>query len=169
MLETHPFGNFVPENIKYLLLGSFTSKNATIGTNYDWFYSNGRNQFWPIIRKVYNLPLETKEEKQALFENLGIGIADIIYQCERSKGTSLDSNLTNIVYNPKLENILKNNQIKTIFFSSRYVENLYRRIFKNLVQEFPNIELITLPSPSPRFAKISKEEKIRKYKILLPL
>lgn len=168
MIETHPFGNFVPQNIKYLLLGSFTSKSATIGTNYDWFYSNGRNQFWPIIREVYKSPLETKEEKQNLFELLGIGIADIIYQCERRDGNSLDMNLVNIVLNPELESILEKSNLEKILFSSRYVEKLYRKNFKKLVESFPNIELTTLPSPSPRYAAVSRQEKIVIYSSILP-
>lgn len=31
MIETHPFGNFVPADAKYLILGSFTGKEAVKG------------------------------------------------------------------------------------------------------------------------------------------
>jgi TDG/mug DNA glycosylase family protein len=168
MIETHPFGHFVPKNIRYLLLGSFTSNQFMKDSNYDWFYGSKRNQFWPIIRDVYSLKLESKIDKVNLFEKLGIGIADIIYQCERRDGNSLDTNLINIIYNPELENILKMNKLNAILFSSRYVEKLYKKTFKNLVSEFPQIELITLPSPSPRYAAMSRDEKIAKYKEILP-
>src|SRR5436190_20749476 len=160
MIETHPFGNFIPENIQYLILGSFTSAKIAKGSDYDWFYSNGRNQFWKIIEGVYNLELTRKEEKIELFTKLNIGIVDIIYQCERKESSSLDNNLINIVYNPELEEILRTKHIKAIFFSSRFVENHFKKIFKNLIQEFPEIELITLPSPSPRYAAMSRGEKI---------
>jgi TDG/mug DNA glycosylase family protein len=168
MIETHPFGNFIPENIKYLLLGSFTSNQLIKDITYDWFYGTKRNQFWPIISRVYDLTLETKESRVSLFSKLGIGIADIIYKCERRDGNSLDVNLINIIYNPELENILKNGHVKTIFFSSRYVENLYKKVFKKLISELPNIELVTLPSPSPRYAAMTKEKKIERYRELLP-
>lgn len=168
MLETHPFGNFIPSNIKYLLLGSFIAKTTNSDPQYDWFYCSIRNQFWPIIEQVYNINLPNKASKIELFTKLEIGIADIIYQCERKNSNSSDTNLVSIVYNPELRNILSSNKIRIIFFSSKYVENLYRKIFKDFIQEFTNIKLICLPSPSPRYALLSKEAKIARYRNLLP-
>ena len=55
-----------------------------------------------------------------------------------------------------------------IFFTSRFVENAYRKAFKDLIIKYPQIELINLPSPSPRFASMNKEEKTRRYKLVLP-
>jgi len=34
--------------------------------------------------------------------------------------------------------------------------------------QYQNIELITLPSPSPRYASMSKQEKVARYTELLP-
>ena len=129
MLEIHPFGNFVPKDAKYLVLGSFTGKPEH---NYDWFYSTKRNQFWSIIEAVYGVELKSKREKQAFFALLKMAIADIIYSCERKSGNNQDNNLTNI--------ISENKQIK----------------------------IITMPSPSPRYAKLSKAEKTKIYKKHLP-
>lgn len=168
MIETHPFKSFVPPNARYLVLGSFTGKS--VGENsYDWYYGTKRNQFWPILEQVYNVKLDNKKTKQDLFVKLSIAITDIIYQCERKDSNNLDTNLVNIVYNTKvIEKILKKNKIKKIFFSSRYVENKFRKVFKNIIRNFSPVELVTLPSPSPRYAKMSKEEKIRKYTEILP-
>ena len=68
MIETHPFGSFVPAGAKYLILGSFTGKQAVRGTaftdeNYDWFYGVKRNQFWPILEEVYGCRLRDKQSK----------------------------------------------------------------------------------------------------------
>ena len=164
MLETHPFGSFVPSGAKYLMLGSFTGKIED--PSYDWFYTNKRNQFWHIFRAVYNEPLESRQSKENLFTRLGLAIADIIYQCERQKGTNLDSNLVNIVYNLEaISQILSSNPIEKIFFSSRFVENKFRKLFKD---RFNSIELLTLPSPSPRYARLTLSEKIKQYHQLLP-
>lgn len=168
MIETHPFQSFIPKDIKYLLLGSFASKQLIRDKGYDWFYGTKRNQLWPIISKVYELSLESKEDRKKLFTSLGIGIADIIYQCERSNDNSSDNNLINIVYNSQLNDIVSTNNINTIFFTSRFVENLYKKAFKNLVTEFPEINLVTLPSPSPRYALLTMEQKVQRYKELLP-
>lgn len=166
MLEKHPFGAFVPDNAKYLLLGSFTAKPKD---GYEWFYANGRNQFWPIMEEVYVLPLKTKKAQQELFIKLRMAISDIILECERVKNSNLDINLKNIVFNTQaLTEILAKNEIKTIFFSSKFVENLFLRHFKDLIQKHPQVELVTLPSPSPRYAMITKAQKVSRYKQLLP-
>jgi len=163
---THPFKPFVPRNARYLLLGSFTGK---LVDGYDWYYSNGRNHFWPIIEAVYDVSLPDKNAKMALFSQLKLGVYDIIYQAERKRGVNLDNNLVNIVYTtPTIEKILRKNIIEKIFFSSRFVENKFRKIAKHLIAEFPEVELIILPSPSPRYARMAKEEKIRVYRKLLP-
>jgi len=169
MIETHPFGAFCPPNAKYLILGSFTAKKNDGDDSYDWFYVTKRNQFWPILETVYNLKLDNKKAKQDLLTKLSIAITDIIYQCERKKDNSLDSNLINFVYNtPAIRKILWENPIKKILFSSRFVEKEFKKRFKDLIEEFSNIELITLPSPSPRYAAMSKEEKIRRYGQVFP-
>ena len=167
MIEKHPFGTFVPINTEYLFLGSFTGKIEK--PDYNWFFANGRNQFWPIMEKVYNLDLSTKDKRQALFTRLRMAIADIILSCERKSNSNLDMNLTNMVFNTEaIENVIKENNIKAIYFSSRFAEKLYRKSFKQLVFAFPEIQLITLPSPSPRYAAMTKAEKIERYKELLP-
>lgn len=168
MIEIHPFSFFVPTNAKFLILGSFTGKN--VGENsYDWFYGTKRNQFWPILEAVYKVKLNTKEDKKDLFEKLHMAIGDIIYSCERKKSSNLDVNLVNIIYNTKVvEEVLEENNLTRIFFTSRFVEKKFKQVFKDIIKHFSNIELITLPSPSPRYAVISKEEKIKRYKKLLP-
>lgn len=167
MIEKHPFGVFVPLETEYFLLGSFTGK--IMDDSYDWFYANKRNQFWPIMEKVYKTDLNTKAKKQKLFTKLGMAIADIILTCERRAGNNLDTNLINIKFNTRaVTKVIKKNKIKKIFFSSRFVEKLFRKVFKDIVQQYPKIELVTLPSPSPRYAMMTKQEKIEKYKELLP-
>ena len=166
MLEKHPFGVFVPLKAKYLLLGSFVAKPAD---DYNWFYGSKRNQFWPILEAVYNTPLNTKKDRQRLFTKLGMAITDIILECERVKNSNLDINLKSLVFNTDaISGILKNNKIEKIYFSSRFVEKLFRRHFKDLILKYPNMELLTLPSPSPRYAAMKKAEKIILYRKLLP-
>ena len=166
MIEKHPFGNFVPQNTRYLLLGSFTGKITD--DSYDWFYGTKRNLFWPIVREVYGVKLENKRDKQELFGSLGIAMADIILSCERKSNNNLDTNLVNIVLNKKITDIFEENRIKAVFFSSKFVEKLFRKHFKDLVSRYPETTLVTLPSPSPRYAAMSKSEKIVRYKQLLP-
>ena len=120
MLETNPFKVFIPPKAKYLILGSFAAKDGKLGVLYDWYYSNGRNQFWPMLEEVYKIKLRDKKTQQNLFRKLSIAIADIIYQCKRQKKSSLDVHLTSFVYNTiPITKILQKNLLKKIFFTSR--------------------------------------------------
>lgn len=166
MPETHPFGNFVPNNSRYLILGSFTGKPEN---KYDWFYGTKRNQFWKILEVVYTTKLDTKFKKQKLFRKVKIAITDIILSCDRNNGTNSDANLTNTTYNIKAVNkILKENRIEKIFFTSSFAEKLFKKCFRDP----SNLSSVTyyhiLPSPSPRYAKLSLVQKIKVYKKLLP-
>ena len=167
MVEAHPFGNFVPDNCQYLFLGTFTGKITD--PSYDWFFGTKRNQFWPMLESVFLVELKTKDNKQELFSKLHMAITDIIFECERSENTNADNNLINIVYNTNtIVNIIKKNKINAIFFSSRMAEKLFKKNFKELILKYPGINLVTLPSPSPRYAAMTKFEKIKRYKELLP-
>jgi len=166
MTEIHPFGNFVPKNAKYLILGSFPGKPDE---SYDWFYSNKRNQFWLILGKVYKQKLDTKEKKQKLFRRLKIAITDIIFSCERKKNSNLDTNLVNITYNVNaIQKILETQKIERIFFTSRFVEKLFKKAFPDYLNLFPTTYQYLLPSPSPRYARMSLTDKVIEYKKLLP-
>ncbi|MGD8744664.1 MAG: DNA-deoxyinosine glycosylase [Candidatus Woesebacteria bacterium] len=161
-IESHPFGNFVPPEAKFLIIGSFPGKSEP---GNDWFYSSKRNQFWSIFENIYNVKLKTKKEKQKLFSDLSIALTDIIIKCQRNNNSNLDTNLSNIVYNIKgIEKIIGTNNIEKIFFTSRFVENKFKQLFSELIENNPEIDFVYLPSPSPRHAGKSFEEKLKRYK-----
>ena len=167
MNETHPFGSFVPSDSRYLILGSFPAR--TKDNFYKWFYGSNRNQFWQIMENVYDLKLSDQNTKEDLFTKHKIALADVIHKTQRVNNSNLDINLINRTYNlTGVSEILKNNKIKKIFFTSRHVENIFHRHFKSLVQKYPGIALITLPSPSPRYASLTIGNKIKIYKKHLP-
>lgn len=161
MREVNPFGVFVPKGASYLLLGTFPGR---LNEKYNWFFSSQRNQFWPILSKIYKRELRTREEKQKLFRDLRLAVTDTILSCQRRDNNNSDTNLINIERNTKeIERILKKNKIKKIYFTSLMARRLFLNNFKNT-----EAELITLPSPSPRYARMKLTEKIERYKELMP-
>jgi hypoxanthine-DNA glycosylase len=163
-LETHPFEAFVPANTQCLIVGSFPGREQTKcesdGTQ--WFYGAPRNQFWKILELAYDRVLKTKKQKQELFEEAGIGITDVIKSCTRKKGTNLDENLEIKEYNKEvIEEILQNYQPK-VLFTSRFVERVFRRLFPL----YSDTDI--LPSPSPRYFRLSIEDKAKIFAEKLP-
>lgn len=166
MIEVHPFGDFIPETPKYLMIGSFVTKPSN---PYVWFYANGRNQFWPIMEAVYNKTFDTKEKQQQLFTNLKMALTDIILSCERRNNSNLDVNLVNITYNiENINKIIYEHAIEKVYLTSKYVEKLFRKQFRETILQHPNMKIIDIPSSSPRYAMMTMQEKIQRYKKLLP-
>lgn len=174
MPETHPFGNFVPRNAHYLILGSFTGKEAMLDRPdhdpaYTFIYGTRRNQFWPMLEAVYGVELKDTPSRKALLTRLGIAMADIILICDRKNDSNLDANLIPRVYNTQaIDAILTWYPITKIFFTSQGVATRFKQNFKEIIARHQDVALVTLPSPSPRYARLTREAKIARYRALLP-
>ena len=163
-IETHPFSAFLPKKICCLILGSFPGKEQTKGglDENAWFYGAPLNQFWRILAKAYGRELKTREAKQRLFEEAGIGITDIFRSVIRTQGSNLDENLQIEEYNWNvIEKILKKHQPR-VLCTSRYVEKEFKKKFP----AYPAVDV--LPSPSPRYFKLTIEQKAEIYRQKLP-
>ena len=163
-VERHPFGAFVPPRMRCLILGSFPGKEQTKGGLDDnaWFYGAPLNQFWRILAKAYNRELTTKAAKQALFTEAGIGITDIFQSAVRTNGSNLDENLQIEEYNWNVIQKILQQYHPNVLCTSRYVEKKFKK-------QFPAYkEVDVLPSPSPRYFKLTIDQKAAIYKEKLP-
>lgn len=163
-VERHPFGAFVPPKMCCLVLGSFPGKEHTKGglDENAWFYGAPLNQFWRILAKAYGRELKTKEAKQQLLTEAGIGITDIFNAVIRTSGSNLDENLQIEEYNWEVvEKILKEYKPR-VLCTSRFVEKEVKKKFP----AYPAVDV--LPSPSPRYFKLTVEQKAAIYKEKLP-
>ena len=163
-VETHPFPAFIPPRMTCLIVGSFPGKEQTRGALDEnaWFYGSPYNQLWRILELAYGRQLKTKEAKQRLFKEAGIGITDIFKSVIRTAGSSVDENLQVVEYNRgELERILKDFR-PHVLCTSRFVEKEFKKMFP----AYPAVDV--LPSPSPRYFKLSIEQKAAVYKKKLP-
>lgn len=164
--EINPFEAFIPQNAGILIIGSFPGREQTQGINDEeqWFYGAKRNQFWKILSEVYQTELNSKADKVNLFNYHGIGITDILLKVQRRNNNNLDDNLEIIEFNDQvIRQILHQYTFKSIFFTSKFVGKHFSKLFPAI----QNIDF--LPSPSPRFARMSLSEKILVYKQKLPI
>lgn len=162
--EWHPFQAFIPSGIRCLILGSFPGKEQTRGglDENAWFYGAPLNQFWRIVAKAYGRELKTREAKQKLFEEAGIGITDIFTSVVRTGGTNLDENLQIEEYNWEVIEKILNKHKPRVLCTSRYVEKEFKKKFP----AYPAVDV--LPSPSPRYFKLTIAQKAEIYKQKLP-
>ena len=170
-VEVHPFGAFLPKNLNYLLVGTFPGKQYSqmsqaevLADPLAWSYA-GKNQFWRIMENIYDVSLPDREAKQLLFNELGIGLIDLIYSCSRKNNTNLDNNLVNITWNKAaFEHLLIEKKDLIFFCTGKGVADILK---KWLPEHGDNI--VSLPSPSPIYASMKLEEKIAFYKNVFPV
>ena len=155
MLVHHTLKPIYNKSSKILILGSMPS---IISRENNFYYANKSNRFWLIINSIFNINLNTKEEKENFLLKNNIAIFDMIENCEID-GSS-DSSIKNIKINNLLP-ILNNSNIKYIFCTGKLSYNLYQKHYKYL-----NLECIYLPSPSSANASYSLERLINIYKII---
>ena len=167
-VEYHPFGSFLPPNVAYLIVGTFPGRQfsqrsaAENIADVTAFSYGGRNQFWKIIEKIYNVNLPTRSDKQQLLTDKNIGLMDLIAACSRKNQSNLDNDLVDIVWNKAaFEAIFKEKEIKMVYCTGEGVAKIF-------TMWFPQMPCIALPSPSPRAANRAFEEKIAFYKAVLP-
>lgn len=162
-VEQHPFTAFIPQKIRCLILGSFPGKEQTKGglDENAWFYGAPLNQFWRILSKAYDRELKTRADKQALFEEAGIGITDIFKSVKRLSGSNLDENLQIEEYNWDVVAAILKKHKPEVLCTSRFVEKEFKK-------QFPAYPVDVLPSPSPRYFKLTIAQKAEIYKQKLP-
>ena len=163
-IETHPFLPFVPEGMQCFILGSFPGRVHTQGEPgpEGWFYGARRNQFWSILEEVYHRPLQVKAQKQALFVEAKIGIGDLIKSARRRADSNLDKDLQILEFNEEAIWEILEKHGPLVLFTSRFVEGLFRKLFPRYAKTG------ILPSPSPLYYRINKEQKAALYKEMLP-
>lgn len=141
------------EHSKILILGTMPSpKSRETG----FYYGHPQNRFWKVMAHLFNVSLETKEERQDFCHQYHIALYDVLESCE-IEGAS-DASIKQEKPND-LTFLLQNSQIKTIFTTGAKAHQLYRKHLESKT----HIAAIPLPSTSAANASMSLEKLIKAY------
>jgi len=150
----HPFDPIVFDDTEILILGTFPSVDSF---DKAFYYAHPRNQFWPILSEITGYPINNRDQKIWLLKRSKIGLWDMVSGCSREN--SLDSSLKEIEINDIPALLEKHPSIRKILFTGRKAEVLFAKHFGDL-----EIERDYLPSPSPAYAGMKFEEKVKEYR-----
>ncbi|AHF00943.1 DNA glycosylase [Thiomicrospira aerophila AL3] len=152
-----------PAAMRVLILGSMPGEASLQAQAY---YAHPRNQFWPILAQclgVANWPDHLPARYQYLAEQ-GIGLWDVIAQCQRQG--SLDSAIKadSISLNPILLLLEQQPNCQLIVCNGQKAGQLFKRyLAASLIENFPNIEWCVMPSTSPAYAALSFVDKYQAW------
>jgi len=157
-VEYHPFEPIIDKNSKILILGTFPSIKSFENS---FYYSHPRNQFFSLLADTFDEKRPTTiPEKIELLKRHNIALWDVVKGANRKN--SLDSSLKDIELNDIKSLLDKYPNIKLIVFTSKTAEKLFKKLNIN----FPTAYL---PSPSPAYAKMKYEDKLKVYKEVFKL
>ena len=128
-------------------IGKFTNPKKRIEIKpheLDFFFGGEKNLLWKLLGLCFDRELKTKEDVIRLLEEQGIAVGDVIKSCRRKNGGASDTDLFQIKWNEDLINVIRDNGIKKVFFTSRKVEGWFNKLFP----ESADLEKVTLISPS---------------------
>jgi G:T/U-mismatch repair DNA glycosylase len=170
-IEEHPWKIF-PKNtpIEKLIIGSFPPNKMVLVNGektmyldgvekvidrntikFDFFYGSEQNIFWELFINSLNLNLDLTnidELKKWLKKNKW-GVTDIVLTTTRKKDSPSDSHLVPKKWNKEIiENIIVNNNLTNIYFTSSWVKNKFDRIITSKIHSKINKHLLISPSPS---------------------
>lgn len=155
MKVTHTLAPIYDNNSKILILGSMPSIKSR---ELNFYYANTTNRFWKIFEILFNTKLNTNEEKITLLHKNHIALFDVFKSVDINK--SSDNSIKNYTLND-LSPITNNNKIKAIFVTGK---KAYETFIKN---NSLDIKVFYLPSPSGANAKLSLNDLVNYYKIIL--
>lgn len=131
-----------------MILGSMPSVTSLEKSEY---YGFAHNRFWKIMHKVFDMPIDTYEQKVSIILNNHIILWDVIGECEREG--SLDSKIRNEKVND-IRTLAKNTPtLRKVICNGRKSYDLYQRYFSDL-----QIECCYLPSTSNANRSIKETE-----------
>ncbi len=158
-MEHHPFEPIIFDDSEILILGSFPSlKSFEEG----FYYAHPRNQFWPLLSKVFDEDASNVEQRIALCKKHHLALWDSAKSLKREKSNSSDQNLKEIEVNDFRHLLKAYPTIKIVLFTGKKAETIFNSVYKDLP-----VKKALLPSPSPAYAAMPFDSKLKVYKELL--
>ena len=175
-LERHPFAPFIPENCRYLLIGTFpgwqSTQAAPSAAADTWYYGTHAHSLWHLLAQVFDRPLQTVEDQKALLRALRMGITDVVAAARRRKPSgSRDADLYDLEFQTDtLRGLLATHRPEKLFFTSKQARKWFNHALPEVADTLPQL---ALPSPSPLYIQYghgTEADRLHAYRHeLLPL
>jgi TDG/mug DNA glycosylase family protein len=163
----HSFNAVVNDRTHTLILGSMPGQ-ASLDANQ--YYAHSRNAFWLIISELLSLPADaTYADRLFALQKNGIGLWDVLAQCERKGSLDSDIKTASIVTNNFIDLFQQHPQIKKLLFNGATAEQYFYRYVLPGLNNSAALTLQRLPSTSPAHAAQSFAAKLSAWQSALRL
>lgn len=152
----HPFEPVADTRSKVLILGSFPSIRSFEN---HFYYAHPRNQFWPIMEKLFEVELPGNASRRDFALRNGIALWDTYASLIRKEGNSSDANLNALSVNAIDLFLEAHPSIVHLFFNGKKAYDGFLKHFSRL-----HVPVTVLPSTSPAYAAMPFKAKLARYR-----
>ena len=158
-LHQHPYPPFIHENTTKLIVGTLPPPRFSTGNllekDVNFCYGSYYNSLWLYIDAINNLNLRydnsyeaIQERKEFLIEK-GIGVCDIVENCEREKIDASDLGMQNIKLRNLIDYLRAFPKVDTLIFTGGNSKNGPEYFFRKQLKTY-NIKLEIVSNQVPR-------------------
>lgn len=140
-----------------LILGSFPSVKSR---QIDFYYGNTQNRFWKMISQIFNVSLNSTQQKIDFLLSNNIALWDIVTECEIEG--SMDKDVKNPIF-ANLKMVLPpNTKVNKILCNGKLSYNLTCEFCAKNNIDIPVIYLQSTSPANPRFNLLEWETELKK-------
>ncbi len=151
----------VGEQPKVLVLGSMPSQRSL---QHQQYYGHPQNAFWWLMSQLFEfdvaLPYDARVE---IVKRCGVAIWDVVHEAVRPGSMDADIQESALVTNDFSVFMAQHSSIRVLLFNGQASQKLFK---KHVAGEFDLPQLV-LPSTSPAYAAMSRDEKLSQWRQIL--
>lgn len=154
------FAPILGENPRVLVLGTLPSQRSLAAQQY---YGHPQNAFWWIMSELFGFSYELPyEERTAHVRSAGIAVWDVIRAAVRPGSMDADIEASSVEANDFTTLLAQQPSLRLLAFNGQAAQKL----FKKHVNAAWTGESLLLPSTSPAYAAMTRNEKLIRWQAL---
>jgi TDG/mug DNA glycosylase family protein len=159
------FGPIAAGDARVLVLGTIPGRQSLARNQY---YANPHNAFWFIVEQLFDAnPGLDYALRTALLKSAGVALWDVLFTAERDRSVDSDIVAGSEIVNDFCTFFSTHPKIRALCFNGARAEALFRRLVLPGLPHLRNLSTLRLPSTSPANARITKNDKLEAWRVLL--
>ena len=153
------FDPIVGKIANVLILGTFPSEESLKQKQY---YAHPRNLFWDMIAAICGTgKVDDYEKRCDLVKSKGIAIWDVLKSCDREGSSDGQIRRGHFIIND-ISSFISEHSVKVIIINGKKAAILFKQCVEPAT--FPSRpRILILPSTSPAYASLSKQQKLERW------
>lgn len=165
MDQVHSFEPVIGQRPTVIILGSMP---GVVSLQANQYYANPRNAFWKIMGELFSLQASASyAQRIEQISSKPVILWDSLKACHRPGSLDAKIQPASAEANDFSALLLEYSEVRAIVFNGAASEKFFRRLALPTLTNFPQLQLLSMPSTSPANAGMSFAQKLARWQALL--